>query len=130
MNQNPHAKLDALCARIVVAQDAELDSLLVEEDALRAECVAYGERAAAARAEYGALVARLREVEAILGFDAYLTDSWVDHENVIGCDDIDADYENCPNYWRHMVFAAGCAAGCRSEELGIDINTYFDKPIY
>jgi hypothetical protein len=97
-----------------------------------------------AEKRYNALVARLEEIEEELcaergvgrfdpRSDIYLTDPSVDWENTAASTDWRTDeplVEGTDAWWEMMYAQAASNAGSRGEALGIDINSYFPKPIY
>jgi len=93
-----------------------------------------------AERRYNALVTRLEEIEAevaaergMLVTDVYLTDPEIDYENTADSHDWRTGeplVEGTDAWWDMMYGQGASAAGGRGEELGIDINSYFPKPIY
>ena len=93
-----------------------------------------------AEKRYNALVARLEEIEEDLcaeagvgRYDIYLTDPTVDWENTAASTDWRTGeplVEGTDAWWEMMYAQAASNAGSRGEGLGIDINSYFPKPIY
>ena len=100
-----------------------------------------------AEKRYNALVTQLREVEVAVAKEfglraysstvpligVYLTDPSVDWENTADSTDWRTGeplVEGTDAWWEMMYDQAASAAGQLGEELGIDINSYFPKPIY
>jgi hypothetical protein len=92
-----------------------------------------------AEERYWALVMRLSEIEVeveeqrgLRRHGIYLTDGAIDWENTADSTDLEDKplVEGTDEWWQMMYAQAASNAGDLSEEQGIDINSYFAKPIY